>query len=374
MGIGEACDHPGHDEHVTVVDPAWGTGAGGMEYPTLFTCGTRLFSPLGGGSPEGVTVHEAGHQFWYALVGNNEFEHAWIDEGLNTYSTLRVMQERYGESFYVKRYFRPPGTDIRGFLPVAFRGLKIDPWLSRLDRYRPDATSDVEARPTWRYFPASASSITYSKTALWLVTLERWLGWPTLRGILSTFFERWRFRHPGPEEFMAVANEVAGRDLSEFFDQVYGAAEAFDYEVSSVASFPAALEGWEEDNGELAYRERVDEAALGDAAEGTVYRTEVVVRRNGGAVFPVEVLLVFEDGTETRRQWDGRYRWRLFVEERPAKLAWAEVDPDRVLALDIHPSNNSRRLEPRGRLPAIKWASKWLIWFQDLLMSYSFFA
>ena len=38
--------------------------------------------------PEGVTVHEAGHQFWYGLVGNNEFEHAWLDEGLNQFSTV----------------------------------------------------------------------------------------------------------------------------------------------------------------------------------------------------------------------------------------------------------------------------------------------
>ncbi len=360
--------------HVTVVDPAWGAGAGGMEYPTLFTCGTRLFNPLGGGSPEGVTIHEAGHQFWYGLVGNNEFEHAWIDEGLNTFSTLRVQFERYGKSFYVKRYFRPPGTESRGFLPVAFRQLEIDPWLNRLGRYRPDATSDAEARPTWRYYPSSAGNITYSKTALWLVTLERWLGWSTLRDILSTFFERWRFRHPGPDDFVAVANEVSGRDLGPFFDQAYRGSEAFDYEVSSVASFPTPVEGWEEVTGEMVYREGADESALDDSAGETVYRSEVVVRRNGGAVFPVDVLLVFEDGSQVRRQWDGRYRWRLFVEERPSKLAWAEVDPDRVLALDLYPSNNSRRLKSSARLPAIKWASKWLIWFQDLLLGYGFFA
>lgn len=53
--------------HVTIVDPAWGSGAGGMEYPTLFTGGSRLFNPVGGGSPEGVTIHEAGHQFWYGI-------------------------------------------------------------------------------------------------------------------------------------------------------------------------------------------------------------------------------------------------------------------------------------------------------------------
>jgi hypothetical protein len=360
--------------HVTVVDPAWGAGAGGMEYPTLFTCGTRLFNPFGGGSPESVTIHEAGHQFWYGLVGNNEFEHAWIDEGLNTFSTLRVMSERYDNRFYVKRYFRPPGTDARGFLPVVFRRLRIDPWLNRLERYRDEATSDVPARPTWRYFPSSAADITYSKTALWLVTLERWLGWETLRDILSTFFERWRFRHPGPADFEAVASEVAGRDLGPFFDQVYRRSEAFDYEVSSVTSFPAAVEGWVDEAGEMAYRPGAGEEVDGTVPVGTVYRSEVVVRRNGGAVFPVEVLLVFEDGSRLRRRWDGRYRWRLFVEERPAKLAWAEVDPDRVLALDLFPSNNSRRLEPGGRLAAVKWASKWLVWFQDLLVGFGFFA
>ncbi len=356
--------------HLTVVDPAWGSGAGGMEYPTLFTCGTRLFNPPGGGSPEGVTVHEAGHQFWYGMVGNNEFAHAWLDEGINTFSTARVLLERYGESFHVKRYFRPPGTSSSGFLPVAFRQIRIDPWIERLNRYRADATSDVQQDPTYRYFPGSASSISYSKTALWLVTLERWLGWDTLRAVLSTFFERWQYRHPGPEDFFAVAEEVTGRDLDGFFDQVYRRAEAFDYEVASVASMPAAVEGWVEGDDGLVYRPA---AAAGGDDETAVYRSEVVVRRNGGATFPVELLMVFDDGSEVRRQWDGRRRWRLFVEQRPARLAWAEVDPERVLALDLSPTNNSRRREPRNRLPAVKWASKWLVWFQDYLLTFAFF-
>ncbi len=76
-----------------------------MEYPTIFTCGSRYFNPEGGGSPEGVTVHEAGHQFWYGIVGNNEFEHAWIDEGFNTFSTARTMEAAFGQSFYVRRGF-----------------------------------------------------------------------------------------------------------------------------------------------------------------------------------------------------------------------------------------------------------------------------
>ena len=49
---------------------------------------------------------------------------------------------------------------------------------------------------------------------------------------------------------------------------------------------------------------------------------------------PVEVLLVFEDGSQVRKRWDGQYRWTRLVEEGPSKLVYAEVDPDRVLLLD----------------------------------------
>ena len=86
-------------EHITVVDPAWGArAAGGMEYPTLFTAGTRLFTRRSMHSPEGVTVHECGHQFWYGLVGNNEFEAAWLDEGFNSYTDSEVLWRVYGRA------------------------------------------------------------------------------------------------------------------------------------------------------------------------------------------------------------------------------------------------------------------------------------
>ena len=231
--------------HVTVVDPAYGSGAGGMEYPTLFTAGTRLFNPFGGGSPEGVTIHEAGHQFWYGMVGNNEFEDAWLDEGLNTFSTERTISETYGDEAVGHRFLSPTGTEVRAFLPVLLDGFvyRRSIFTDRIDRYRPDASSDDQSTPSWQYFPATGGSLSYSKTALWLGTLERYLGWPTLREILSTFFQRWQFRHPGPEDFFAVANEASGRDLEWFFDQVYRSSESFDYAVESVVSEPAGVQG-----------------------------------------------------------------------------------------------------------------------------------
>ena len=59
-------------DNVTVIDPAWQSSSGGMEYPTLFTSGTRWLAPTTTNGPEQVTVHEAGHQFFYGVIGSNE--------------------------------------------------------------------------------------------------------------------------------------------------------------------------------------------------------------------------------------------------------------------------------------------------------------
>jgi hypothetical protein len=61
------------------------------------------------------------------------------------------------------------------------------------------------------------------------------------------------------------------------------------------------------------------------------------------------------------------------VEEGASELDYAVVDPERVLLLDLNRTNNSKRVEPRERLPAHKWASKWMIWLQDLMATFAFF-
>ncbi len=346
--------------HITIIDPAWGSGAGGMEYPTLFTCGTRYLNPEGGGSPEGVTVHEAGHQFWYGIVGNNEFEDAWLDEGLNTFSTARVMEAAFGEASYVARFFR-------GHLPVMIRSIRRQRMTGgdRMDGYRSAARSDVQATRSYLYFPATGHNISYDKTALWLGTLERTLGWDTLRRILSTFFHRWKFRHPKPDDFFAVANEVSGRDLTHFFDEVYRKASVFDYCVESVASDEVKTEGYVRKAGELVYSE-------GEGSQEKLYESRVVVRRLQDGILPVEVLLKFENDEEVREVWDGQALWKSYRVAKPAKLRYAAVDPNRKLLLDIDYGNNSRLLAPKPAFAAGKWASKWMAWLQDYLMSLSF--
>ena len=344
--------------HVTLIDPAWESRARGMEYPTLFTCGTRLWNPPGSGRPEGVTIHEAGHQFWYGIVGNNEFEDAWVDEGLNTFSEERARALAYGEDAYVQRFFHD-------FVPVMIPEIRRGRTTisTGINRYRDAARGNVPATPTYRYHPASAAAITYSKTALWLATLENMLGWDTLQKIMATFFQRWKFRHPKPDDFFAVAHSVSGQDLTSFFDQVHRRAAVFDFAVESVSSEPVKTEGFVDRNGEPAASPEKES----ETEEEALYETRVVIRRLQDGILPVEVLLRFENGEELREVWDTQALWKEYRLVKPAKLDFAAVDPDHKLLLDINYTNNSQRLTARATLPAVKWASKWMIWLQDYL-------
>ena len=357
--------------HVTIVDPAYGSGAGGMEYPTLFTAGTRLFNPFGGGRPEGVTIHEMGHQFFYGVVANNEFEHAWIDEGLTSFADARTYDDAYGDEFHVERYLplRPKG---RGALAWLFEDIRYgrDVHGNRMHRFRKAPNYDAPAKPTYLYHPRAGARVSYDKTALWLATLERHLGWETLREILSTFYTTYAYRHPTPEDFFQVADQVAGQDLSWFFDQVYRSTVTFDYAIDRAKSTRLRRQGYFGPEDALAL---AGEASDADGAEETLYRSEAVVRRLGEGVFPVEILLSFDDGREVRHDWDGADGWKLFVEEGPAQLVKVEVDPDRLLLLDLDRTNNSALVKSRPALPAAKWGGKWLLWFQDLLLTYGAF-
>ena len=326
--------------HITIIDPAFQTEAGGMEYPTLFTGGTSWLAPLTVTDPEDVTVHECGHQFWYGLVGNNEFEHAWMDEGLNTFSTARVIDETYSPNFLSTRFFDDA-------VPWVFHDIAMPREIAgdRMAGYRTAARSDAQQTPSWRYAPVTGGAITYNKTALWLHTLERYLGWRRLQRGMSLFFTRSTFKHPTPEDFFSAINEGAGRDLTWYFDQVYRSSNAFDYAVGTLTT----------------------------NKRGDAYHTEVMVQRRGEALFPVDVQVTFDDGSRVREHWDGRERWKLYTWDRSAAAVSAEVDPDSVLLLDVDRTNNSRTLAPKTAKAARQWTARWFLWLQDLVQTYAFF-
>jgi hypothetical protein len=104
-----------------------------------------------------------------------------------------------------------------------------------------------------------------------------------------------------------------------------------------------------------------------------VFRTTVVVRRLEAGQYPVDVVVTFANGEQARERWDGLARWQPFTFDRPSKAVSAQIDPERQLLLDTNYTNNSKTLEPAADQAAAKWSLKWMVWLQDLLMTYAFF-
>ena len=326
--------------NITIVDPAYQSRSSGMEYPMLFTGRSNWLAPATVAEPETTIIHEVGHQWFYGVVATNEFEHGWMDEGMTTWASARVIDEARLLNMQAVRLFDalvPYALDI----PLS-REVSGD----RMPTYRPDAEADAQQTPTFRYRPGSATPITYDKTALWMHTLERHLGWPTMQRVMAAYYDRWKFRHPRPEDFFHVVSEVSGQDLTWFFDEVYRGSSTFDYAVQDLRS---------------------------EAADAGRFRTTVAVQRLGEATFPVDVVTTFADGSQVTEQWHGRERHVLYTYERPSRAARVEVDPGHVLLLDVNRTNNTRTTQPRAAGAAGKWSLTWMVWLQELMITAGFF-
>ena len=343
---------------LTIVDPAWQSDSGGMEYPTIFTAGTRWLSPRDSNDPEYVVIHEAGHQFWYGLVANNEVAFAWLDEGLTEYSDSRLQWEAFQPNYLVQRFFG-------GFIPWQYRDIPLQRATDTnwMNTYRRAPDRDSLSVPTASLWPGTHQNMSYHKATLMLHTLERMHTWEVMQKALSIFFARWKFKHPQPQDFFAVIDEVTGKDHKWFVEQVYGSSNTFDYSIERLTSEPVRFRGLAEGTEGLRFRENTEDAT---------FRTTVVARRLEAGQFPVDVLVTFANGEQAREQWNGQGRWTVFTFDKPVRAVSAQVDPERVLLLDTNYTNNSKTLEPAADRAATKWSLRWMVWLQDLLLTWAF--
>jgi len=363
---------------LTMVDPPrGGFGAGGMEYPTFITLGTHPalnLPPLKKvRMPEMVTVHEFGHNFFQGMIASNEFEEAWIDEGMNSYYEMLVMEEFYGTMIEV--------------LGLRMTSIEQNRLSLGSGRY-----TDPIVQPAWKYRSnASYGLNSYSRPAVTLRHMENIFGPETFHRAMRHFFQTWRFRHPTTADFEQIMQEATDEDISWFLEQAFHSEKGLDYRVRTAKSKKAkdrkgwfwedgvqVLYGKDHDHRRDDHEDESEDDAIGEDEdtgdsddengdedeEDTIYRTEVVIERRGEFKHPVTIELVFDDDERIRHHWDGQDKWIKILETRPAKLLWAEVDPDHLMVLDVDPLNNSYRLQ-QDSTPAKKILVNLSFWFQN---------
>jgi hypothetical protein len=300
---------------ITVVDPPHGAmEAGGMEYPTFITGDSSWWMPKGIHFVDFVTEHEFGHQYWYGMVATNEFENAWLDEGINSYTEVKVLDNVWGEN-----------TSILNLLGAQLgeRGYQRFGYLTAAD-------DDPLARASYQDMSiGDYGAISYGKAATMLISLEKIIGEQTLRNALHTYFMKYRFTHPTQEDFMNTVSQVSGQDLSWYWNQAVYGTQILDYEVSRADSQPV---NWWDPN-------------LKEKKGETEYETQVILHRKGDFIFPVDAVIKFDDGSTTFEQWDGKDRWIRYVYRKKARVESAAIDPAFQVTMDYDFLNNSQVTE-----------------------------
>jgi hypothetical protein len=329
---------------LTVVDPEPGSAAGGMEYPTFITGESEWWLPSGLYEVEGVVEHEFGHQYWYGMVATNEFEDAWMDEGINSYSEAKVLSSILGDK-----------TSILNMAGASYGDTQ-----QQRDFYISVADRDPMAQNAYVYVNSNSyAGTTYGKTASVLLTLEGIIGPDTMAKAMRTYFMKYRFTHPTKEDFLKTIEEVSDKDLRWYFNQAINGTQAMDYEVLSANSFPV---NWFEEE-----KDKKKDSKSGE--DDTLYQTYVTVHRKGDFVMPVDVVIKFKNGETAREHWDGQTRWTRFGYQKKTKVESVEIDPDHKIHIDRDNFNNSFVVEPNPK-PTRKISNYWLFvtqWFSQAM-------
>lgn len=224
-------------------------GDGGMEYPmsTLIT-GNR-------GSLLGVTIHESMHDWYHGVLGSNEALHPWMDEGFTSYASSRISQHisrtTKGESV--------PATTIETIGSRSGQGSYL----------RSAASGNEEAMSTHSdHYDLNGiySAAAYGKGAVWMSQMGYVIGEEARdRGLLE-YFNRWKFKHPNPNDVLRVMEDVSGLELDWYNEYFVYTTKQVDYGIQGVV--------------------------------GQGQKTKVNLERVKKMPMPIDVVVTYTDGTK----------------------------------------------------------------------------
>ena len=287
---------------VWVIDGSVSAGSG-MEYPML-----TIVNPSNSEFIMEITIaHEVGHNWFYGILGFDEREHGWMDEGINT----------WGEHRYVEKYIPKKKQNI---LPKKFRFLLKD--FNHLYMYRTmleltinknqDLPSNYSAE---QYPPLNYAASIYYKPALGLRLLENYVGTDNFDAAMRSFYSKWKYRHPKPVDMKYSFEESLGKNLDWFFDDYLKTTKKVDYKITNF-SIKAKDSQWE---------------------------TTIRIENLGKLRLPVKISL-FENKVRISDRWifpeRSKVKYKITTDKCPTRIV---IDSD-LMTTDINYDNNSNKL------------------------------
>lgn len=214
-------------------------GDGGMEYPmaTLIT-GRQGLHPL-----TSVAVHEAIHSWFQMLLGTNESKYPWMDEGFTTYAQNEIMAQLFSKTG------NPHASTYLGYRKLVESGGE-EPITTHADRYLTNRAYSIGS---------------YYKGAIFLNQLSYVIGKEVFDKGMKRYFNEWKYKHPTPNDLKRIMEKESGLELDWYWEDWIGTTKTIDYGIREVLS------------------------------KGN--QTEVVLQRIGQMPMPLDVVVLFKDGS-----------------------------------------------------------------------------
>lgn len=304
-------------------------GDGGMEYPNC----TMISGPS-----LGTAFHEWMHTWYQMLMGTNESEYPWMDEGFTEWATDRV-EEYYRQQVSRKTVLNNPDalrrSDSAAAAPPALHTGIYTGYLTlaRSGREEPMTTHSDHYNTNYAY-----SNAAYSKGGVFMEQLGYIVGAEVRDKILLEYYRLWHFKHPNVNDFMRVAEKVSGLQLDWYREYWINTTKTIDYRIDSL----------DEVNG----------------------KTRIQLRNLGMVPMPIDVKITFRDGSS---EWHYIPMSLMFGEkvaeegqgERKVYEPWKWTHPTyaisssrkltEIVSVEIDPSYRMADINRRDNRLELKW-------------------
>jgi hypothetical protein len=311
----------------------------------------------------GVICHEVGHNFFPMIINSDERQWTWMDEGLNSFMEF-LAESTFDPKFPLRR---GPAKNIVPYMSGDQKGL--EPIMSNSESIR--------------QFGNNA----YGKPATALNILrETIMGHELFDYAFKTYANRWKFKHPTPEDFFRTMEDASAVDLDWFWRGWFYTTDANDIGIKEVKKYFVSSEPSKEVTEFMKTRRRRDSNPgpmvymIADGSEDykpemnkpfkiadykaldeyvnehfsaeekaklnePKYFYQVTFDKPGGLVMPIIVELTYEDGTSEIQKFPAQI-WRMNDKEVSRTFATQKVitkisiDPNLETA-DIDVTNNT---------------------------------
>lgn len=175
---------------------------GGMEFPNMVIISDDVCDI---NDYVNVIVHETAHQWWYGLVGNNEYDCGWLDEGLTDYST--ALFYKYNPSYGIdfEDIIKNTTNSYVNFVEVYTKVMGgVDTTMTR-------NLGEYDTEPEYVY-------MAYVKGALLFDSLKENVGEEKFLVAMKKYFKDYKYKNAQPADLIGTFEKTLGCEMRGFFD------------------------------------------------------------------------------------------------------------------------------------------------------------